>query len=579
MERLQILGYGFLVGLLFAQPPNDDPCGAITLAPSAGCTYVSGNLNGATSTPGVPAPGCASYQGGDVWYVFPVPLSGRVIIQVNSSFDLGMAIYSASGCGGPFTLIECDDDDGPGRNPTICRTGGSSTGCAGVAPGVTCAYNAALTPGTTIYVRLWRYGNATPGNVPFQICVIDCGGSGGGGGSGCSASNYTAYSCPCPGPAGGSWCGAGCTSAGISIDDSYSPSWISIPFNFYFAGSTYNQLLVGSNGLVVFPPSGFSPGGYDGWGWSGYVNDLYSIQFQLDIDPGLGGTICYRTIGSPPNRCFVVQYCNVPYFSSSCSGLTFAGELRLCEDGGIQINIDNRPVCTGWNGGGCFVGIVGAAGDVWAIENAQPCAARTNTCYAFTPPLSCQLSTPPLGCIPLAVTLESFTAQQEEAGAVWVRWESVVEEGLRRYRIERSTNLQTWEQIGELPALGQPAQYAFPDKDLPARVGSVFYRLWAEEESGSAKAFGPVEVVLEAQRPVRIRQVALRSDEPLTVELLTGDDFFLSVWAPTGQQVWEAQVTGPGSYTLPSVAFGRGMHLVHVRTARGELYVYRILRL
>lgn len=161
---------------------------------------------------------------------------------------------------------------------------------------------------------------------------------------------------------------------------------------------------------------------------------------------------------------------------------------------------------------------------------------------------------------------------------MWVRWESIVEEGLREYRLERSTDLQAWSEVGVIPAQGRPSQYAFADKEVPARVGSVFYRLWAEEESGG-KVFGPVEVVLEAWRPVRIRQVALRPDEPLAIELLSGDDFHISVWAPTGQRVWEDEVTGPGSYTIPNVVFGRGMHLVQVRTARGELYVYRILRL
>jgi diadenosine tetraphosphatase ApaH/serine/threonine PP2A family protein phosphatase len=78
---------------------------------------------------------------------------------------------------------------------------------------------------------------------------------------------------------------------------------------------------------------------------------------------------------------------------------------------------------------------------------------------------------------------------------------------------------------------------------------------------------------------VRIRQITLRSDEPLNVELLTGDDFILSVWAPTGQRVWEEQVTGPGRHAIPAFVFGRGMHLVQVRTARGEVYVYRVLGL
>jgi hypothetical protein len=578
MRKAKLL-WGLLLAVVAAQPPNDDPCGAITLTPSAGCTYVSGNLNGATATPGIPAPGCASYQGGDVWYNFPVPLGGRVIIQVNSGFDLGMAIYSAPGCGGPFTLIECDDDDGPGRNPTICRTGGSSAGCTGVDPGVRCQYNAALTPGTTIWIRIWRYGTANPGNTPFQICVIDCGTSGGGGGGGCGASNYTAYQCPCPGPAGGNWCGAGCTGAGITIDDTYSPSWIAIPFNFYFAGNTYNQLLIGANGHVVFPPSGYRPGNRDDWRWDSYVNDLYSIQFQLDIHPGLGGTICYRTIGAAPNRCFVVQYCNVPYFDRDrCPGYFFTGELRLCENGSIQINIDNMPTCTNWNGGGCFVGIIGGPGDMWAIYDLQPCPALTNTCYAFTPPGACRPSTPPPGCTPLAISLHSFTGQQE-GDVVWLRWESITEDGAQRYRIERSTDLRSWQEIGELPARGASSVYTFADRELPAQVGSVFYRLWVESEAGKAQSFGPVEVVLEAKRPVRIRQITLRSDEPLTVELLTGDDFILSVWAPTGQRVWEEQVTGPGRYTIPAFVFGRGMYLVQVRTARGELYVYRVLGL
>ena len=571
MRKAKLL-WGLLLAVVAAQPPNDDPCGAIDLMLGTGCTYTDGNLNGATATPGIPAPGCANYQGGDVWYSFVVPASGRVIIQVNSSYDLGMAIYSASSCAGPFTLIECDDDDGPGLNPTICRAN-CSLGCTGVAPSVTCAYNAPLTPGTTIWIRIWRYGNANPGNTPFQICVIDCGDVN----AACGASNYTAYTCSCPGPAGGSWCGGGCTSAGVTGDDVYSPSWISIPFNFYFAGSTYNQLLVGSNGDVVFPPSGYTPGSIDGAAWSGYVNDLFSIQFQQDLNPSLGGTICYLTIGSPPDRCFVVQYCNVRYFGSACSAYSFTGEFRLCEDGSIQINIDNKPTCTGWNGGGCFVGIISCR-DMWAIYNAQPCPTLTNTCYAFTPPASCQTSTPPPGCTPLAISLHSFTGQQE-GDVVWLRWESITEDGAQRYRIERSIDLRSWQEIGELPARGASSVYTFADRELPAQVGSVFYRLWVESEAGKAQSFGPVEVVLEAKRPVRIRQITLRSDEPLTVELLTGDDFILSVWAPTGQRVWEEQVTGPGRHTIPAFVFGRGMHLVQVRTARGELYVYRVLGL
>jgi len=74
--------------VLFAQPANDNPCGATVLtvgAPAATCSPASGanvSWTGATATAGVPAPGCASYLTGDVWYVFVAPASGDVYINL-----------------------------------------------------------------------------------------------------------------------------------------------------------------------------------------------------------------------------------------------------------------------------------------------------------------------------------------------------------------------------------------------------------------------------------------------------------------------------------------------------------------
>lgn len=138
--------------ITFAQ--SDDPCGAPALNPGATCSYTAATLpSSATATSGVPAPGCASYNGQDVWYQVVVPAAGTLTIDLNTSSggptDMGMAWYSASSCSGPFTLIECDDDDSPnGLLPRIARTG--------------------LTPGNTIWVRIWEYGGNATGN--FRIC-------------------------------------------------------------------------------------------------------------------------------------------------------------------------------------------------------------------------------------------------------------------------------------------------------------------------------------------------------------------------------------------------------------------------
>jgi gliding motility-associated-like protein len=131
-------------------PANDDPCAATTLTASSTCTYQTfTNVNSTVST-GFPAPGCAQFAGGDVWFQVTVPAGGALIFdtQVGTIIDAGMAIYSGD-CN-TMTLIECDDDDSPNGNmPMIYRTG--------------------LTPGSTIFIRVWEYNGDFQGT--FGICV------------------------------------------------------------------------------------------------------------------------------------------------------------------------------------------------------------------------------------------------------------------------------------------------------------------------------------------------------------------------------------------------------------------------
>ncbi|HRF82781.1 MAG TPA: CUB domain-containing protein, partial [Flavobacteriales bacterium] len=91
------------------QAPNDNPCtptGATLITPSPICNLQSYTNAGTTNTPGVPAPGCGNYAGGDVWFRFVAPPSGRVYIDTRAGTltDAAMALYSAASCSGPFTL-------------------------------------------------------------------------------------------------------------------------------------------------------------------------------------------------------------------------------------------------------------------------------------------------------------------------------------------------------------------------------------------------------------------------------------------------------------------------------------------
>ncbi|WP_295336748.1 fibronectin type III domain-containing protein [Flavobacterium sp.] len=129
---------------------NDDCISAIPLTVSSTCNYTFYSNNGATNSSGVTDPGCASYSGGDVWFSVTVPANGIIEIDTDDAVvtDSGMAIYA--GTCGSLSLIECDDDDSTnGLMSYITKSG--------------------LTPGSTIYIRVWEYGNNNNGS--FGICV------------------------------------------------------------------------------------------------------------------------------------------------------------------------------------------------------------------------------------------------------------------------------------------------------------------------------------------------------------------------------------------------------------------------
>ncbi len=134
-------------------PPNDDPCSAIALSVNSSCSYNTYTTTSSTTSAGIPAPGCANYLGGDVWFTSVIPSSGKLGINSMSSIitNGGMAVYY--GTCNSLTLISCDD---------------ASSSNSGDMPFI----NVSTRPvGSTVYIRFWEYGNDNNGT--FQICTSE----------------------------------------------------------------------------------------------------------------------------------------------------------------------------------------------------------------------------------------------------------------------------------------------------------------------------------------------------------------------------------------------------------------------
>jgi hypothetical protein len=135
-------------------PANDDPCNAIQLTVGTNCNYQTFTTENASTTTGVPAPVCAGYFGGDVWFKVTVPASGGLLFdsQAGDITDGGMAAYISTDCASLTTLIACDDNSSAnGDMPSMFISG--------------------QPPGSTLWVRFWENGNNNNGT--FGICVTN----------------------------------------------------------------------------------------------------------------------------------------------------------------------------------------------------------------------------------------------------------------------------------------------------------------------------------------------------------------------------------------------------------------------
>ncbi len=161
----------------------------------------------------------------------------------------------------------------------------------------------------------------------------------------------------------------GANSVLVNIDDTWS-GVINIPFCFSFYGTTYNQCVIGSNAIISFDQA--NAGNYNTWSIGGAIpfsspSDLVNCIMAPwhDIDPSVTSysspTITWQTYGTSPCRAFVVSWTNVSMFD--CNAMIATSQAVLHETTNIiDIYIQNKPLCSSWNGGAAIEGIQDASG-------------------------------------------------------------------------------------------------------------------------------------------------------------------------------------------------------------------------
>lgn len=521
-------------------PPNDNPCGAIALQVNSGCYFQApfstqfATITGGTA-PGVvsiPNPSCnGGPYNSDVWFSAVVPANGQLILDTDDMqmTDGAYAVYTATGSCGSSNLSLTQVPAGNGG----CSVGGSGNGAAMPASTVT-----GLTPGSTVYIRVWRQsgndGNfllcarnsATPAPCSYTLRLQDSAGDGWNGGFvtlciNAVCTQYTVF---------GSLSNVVFSApVGANISLSYTP-----------AGGFQNQIsfsLLANNGFIMFASSNPPVSGF---------NHAFTVNLDCNVPP------------APISDCIgAQQICNSQSF-------TFApGNFGNSQD----LNATNRGCMLANERQGAWLRFTtNAAGTIAFNVAVTPGTdydfamwgpyAGTPPCPPATPPIRCNwsavanttgLSTtalnategaggPPFSsALPVAANQSyllyidnysmnglSFTLnwnntpsnildcnllpvewlglQAEPKGReVQLTWETASEQGSDFYRVERSSDAVEFDLIGIVDAAGNSStSVAYQYTDKSPGSGLKYYRVEQVDAQGQGQRSPVVTALLSA---------------------------------------------------------------------------------
>lgn len=149
-----------------------------------------------------------------------------------------------------------------------------------------------------------------------------------------------------------------CSGPSANTDDDISQDLV-LGFSFPFGGTNYNSVRITSNGRIQFNNTFCGFGSSNSGTPRNYPYPMPDTRFNnvlrvygADLDPSAGGTVRYASLGTAPNRSFVVTWSNVREWNSGSSNFNL--QVILYETGqfvyqyGSIINPSQGQAQIGW---------------------------------------------------------------------------------------------------------------------------------------------------------------------------------------------------------------------------------------
>ncbi len=534
-NKTAVFGTASICAVQNLPPPNDNPCGAIPLPVNLGCVFPPPfstqfatlgpttspwppGVTSITETPAATYP-CTPAGGpytSDVWFTAVVPASGSLLFDTDDLqlTNAALSVYRAGGTTCPNLALT--------RVANGCSGGGSANNANMPTVNVT-----GLTPGETVYIRVWRDAAVSDGT--FTICARN-----------------PQVPAPC-------W-------YTLRLNDSAGDGWNGGFVTLCIGGSCTNYTVYGSVSTIVFTAAVGQLVTLSYTAVGGFQNQ---VSWALNASNGSNIWTSPSTPSSGPQHSMTVNStCNVPPAPiSDCVGAQV-----ICNNQSISYNPSNtgNVVDLTPSNDGCLAGEQQGTWFVFTTNTAGNIAftlgVPVGTDYDFavwgpyppgTPP--CPPPGPPLRCNwsattgPTGLSMSSFTPSVGAVGSPfsqWIsananelyilyvdnwsrngisfnltwqntpssildcvlpielvefdavatgqitqlRWTTASEEALSHFVVERSTDGLLFEDLKQVQAMGDRSTLTrYESQDMKPLQGLNHYRLRIVDEDGSVQ--------------------------------------------------------------------------------------------
>ncbi len=510
-------------------PPANDNCSvAIELMAEEECYPETFTNEGATASTDTPTPTCGGTLNSstmlDIWFEFYAPESGIVEIHTSAGTltDAVMQLYRGT-CNG-LTLIDCDDNDGPGNMPYIDRS------CDPLVP-------------FDLYTLRVFGRNGAQGT--FDICVQakssftnpheDCYGAVTLCDDSSISNNSTDFGCTQD---------LASTNRGCLASNERQGTW------YFFSPSAAGQFE-----LTIRP--------VDGSGNTAAVDYDFAVwgpNVALSCPPSATPMRC--SYASPTNS--GLQVGAGTYLTGMAAGNTDTSEPAYNSSGGTTVN-------------GFVAPLVVAAADVGKkfimfVDNFD----QNGQSFKIDWTLSGGAS---LGCVVLPVEMSELQAVAT-TDHVALQWVTLTESATERFIVERSMNGRDFDPIGMVEAAGnsqERIEYEWHDTDPVIGVG--YYRLQQIDTDGATNYSDVVSAAFKGHNSTLIVHPNPAS-ERITLQIDDAGIHQIEVIDGSGRIVHSMQqaTDGAAAIQLDLARIDKGSYLIRSRSSGGTISIGRFVR-